>query len=67
MTDQQAARLADIRSRTLFWSAVRDVSTWESPFLLELLDENIQRVAALERILRVYKSQTTPDKGFARP
>jgi hypothetical protein len=52
MTAVQAKRLAEIRSRSEMWAAVRDTSTWETSFLLALLDEKDQEIRRLRDLAR---------------
>lgn len=54
-------RLAEIRSQAHFWASHVDTSTWETPFLLRLLDEKSQEIAILKRKL------TLKDKAFVHP
>lgn len=38
LTKTEQKRLADIRASAIKWGAVKDTSTWETPFLLEIID-----------------------------
>ncbi len=51
MSPQDQDRLADIRQKSLTWSALQDTSSWEAPFLLRLLDEKTRELDALRRRL----------------
>jgi hypothetical protein len=50
--DQQAQRLAEIRTQWMMWSATADTSNWEVTFFLTLLEQKDQEIADLKRALR---------------
>jgi hypothetical protein len=53
MTSVESKRLAEIRSRCELWSAVRDTSTWETSFLLKLLEDKDREIQRLrDRVAR---------------
>jgi hypothetical protein len=49
MTAQETHRLAEIRSQALLWSAMRDTSTWETAFLLRIIDQKEREIRRLRR------------------
>ena len=51
MTTCEQTRLAEIRQKTLLSSAQFNTTTWETPFLLRLLDEKSHELEILKRAL----------------
>jgi hypothetical protein len=51
ITREQSRRLAEIRAQLLLWESGRDISQWESTFLIQLLDQKDIEIARLRRAL----------------
>lgn len=52
LTPQQTRRLEYIRTQMNEWKTRCNTSTWESPFLLQVIDVREAEIAALQRSLR---------------